>query len=35
MFNARHEVIALTALLIVAGVALVVFEIAHLGQLHF
>jgi hypothetical protein len=34
MFNARHELIALTALLVVA-VALVVFGIAHLGHLHF
>jgi hypothetical protein len=35
MFNARHELIALAALLVVAVVALVVFEIAHLGRLHF
>jgi hypothetical protein len=28
MFNARHEIIALAALLVVAVVALVVFEIA-------
>jgi hypothetical protein len=35
MFNARHELIALAALLVVAVVALVVFEIAHLGHLHF
>src|SRR5262245_45627462 len=35
MFKARHEMIALGALLVVAVVALVVFEIAHLGHLHF
>jgi hypothetical protein len=35
MFKARHEMIALAALLVVAAVALVVFEIAHLGHLHF
>jgi len=35
MFNARHELIALAALLIVAIGALVVFEIAHFGHLHF
>jgi hypothetical protein len=31
MFKARHEMIALAALLVVAVVALVVFEVAHLG----
>ena len=35
MFKARHEMIALAALLVVTVVALVVFEIAHLGHLHF
>jgi len=35
MFKARHEMIALAALLVVAVVALVVFEVAHLGHLHF
>jgi hypothetical protein len=35
MFKARHEMIALAALLLVAVVALVVFEVAHLGHLHF
>jgi hypothetical protein len=35
MFNARQELMALGALLVVAVVALVVFEIAYLGHLHF
>ena len=35
MFKARHEMIALGALLVVAVVALVIFELAHPGQLHF
>jgi hypothetical protein len=35
MFKARHEMIALGALLGVAIVALVIFELAQTGQLHF
>ena len=35
MFNGRHEMIALGALLGVAIVALVIFELAQTGQLHF
>jgi hypothetical protein len=35
MFKARHEMIALAALLLVAVVALVVFKLAHVGHLHF
>jgi hypothetical protein len=33
MFKARHEMIALAALLLVAVV--VVFKLAHVGHLHF
>ena len=32
MFKARHEMIALGALLVVAVVALVIFELAHYGR---
>ena len=35
MFKARHEMIALGALLGAAIVALVIFELAQTGQLHF
>ena len=35
MFKSPHEMIALGALLVVAVAALVIFELAQTGQLHF